>query len=210
MLDIIFVNPPYERIAPGYDFVRHITNSSPSLGLLHLAAQVRLDGYQAAIIESDIEKLSPSQVAERIIQAKPRYVGITLFTVGVWHAIEIARKIKHLLPETIILVGGPHISSMGLETMQRFQVFDIAIVNEGEQVLSELLPILDQRKKPFSVKGILYRVGNQVLETPKAPIIKNLDELPLPAWDLLPNFPAAYLPAIYDYPREPVAHGISC
>lgn len=205
MPDIIFVNPPYERIAPGYDFVRHITNSSPSLGLLHLAAQVRLDGYQAAIIESDIEKLSPSQVAERIIQAQPRYVAITLFTVGVWHAIEIARKVKYVLPETIILVGGPHISSMGLETMQRFQVFDIAIVNEGEQVLSELLPILDQGKKPFSVKGILYRVGNQVLETPKAPIIKNLDKLPLPAWDLLPNFPAAYLPAIYDYPRGPVA-----
>ena len=60
---IIFVNPPYERIAPGYDFVRHITNQSPSLGLLYLAAAVREYGYQAAIIESDIENLNPEQVA---------------------------------------------------------------------------------------------------------------------------------------------------
>jgi len=36
---------PYERIAKGYDFVKHITNNSPSLGLLHLAAEVRLHGY---------------------------------------------------------------------------------------------------------------------------------------------------------------------
>jgi radical SAM superfamily enzyme YgiQ (UPF0313 family) len=191
MPDIIFVNPPYERIAPGYDFVRHITNRSPSLGLLHLAAQARFDGYQAAIIESDIESLSPSQVAERIIQAQPRYVGITLFTVGVWHAVEIARQVKDALPKTLILVGGPHISSMGIETMRRFPAFDIAIVNEGEQVLSELLPILDQGKKPFSVKGIIYRVGNQVMETPKAAINKKLDDLPMPAWDLLPHFPKA-------------------
>jgi anaerobic magnesium-protoporphyrin IX monomethyl ester cyclase len=205
MPNIIFVNPPYERIAPGYDFVRHITNRSPSLGLLHLAAQARLDGYQPAIIESDIENLSPSQVAERIIQAKPRYVGITLFTVGVWHAVEIARKVKSVFPETIILVGGPHISSMGIETMQRFQAFDIAVVNEGEQVMSELLPILDQGKKPFSVKGIIYRVGNKIMATPKAAINKKLDDLPMPAWDLLPKFPKAYLPAIYDYPRGPVA-----
>ena len=67
---IIFVNPPYERIASGYDFVRHITNQSPSLGLLYLAAAVREHGYQTAIIESDIERLNPDQVATRLIKEK--------------------------------------------------------------------------------------------------------------------------------------------
>ena len=32
-----------------------------------------------------------------------------------------------------------------------------------------------------------------------------LDELPFPAWDLLPDFPKAYPLAIYDYPSGPVA-----
>ncbi len=36
---IVFINPPYERISPGYSFIKHITNRSPSLGLLHLAAE---------------------------------------------------------------------------------------------------------------------------------------------------------------------------
>ena len=83
---IIFINPPYERIAPGYDFLRHITNQSPSLGLLHLAAEVRLSGYQPSIVESDIFDLTVDEVADRVIEEEPAYVGITLFTVGVWGA----------------------------------------------------------------------------------------------------------------------------
>lgn len=202
---IVFVNPPYERIAPGYDFVRHIANRSPSLGLLHLAAQVREDGYQTAIIESDIEGLSVDQVVERIVREKPDYLGLTLFTVAVWRAWQIAKKIKRLLPDVPIIVGGPHLSSMGRETMERFQEFDIAVIHEGELVLAEMLPRLDRGEDLFQVKGIIYRNQGLLVETPKGPIIDNLDELPMPAWDLLPNFPNAYLPAIYDYPRGPVA-----
>ncbi len=125
---IIFINPPYERIAPGYEFVRHITNKSPSLGLLHLAAEVRLFGYRPSIIESDIFNLSVEAVAERVIAERPAYVGITLFTVGVWNAVAIARRIKQALPRTVVIVGGPHISSMGHETMARFHEFDYAVV----------------------------------------------------------------------------------
>jgi radical SAM superfamily enzyme YgiQ (UPF0313 family) len=44
-----------------------------------------------------------------------------------------------------------------------------------------------------------------ILSTPALPINHVLDELPFPAWDLLPDFPAAYTPAIYDFPRGPVA-----
>ena len=205
MSRIVFVNPPYERIAPGYDFVRHIANRSPSLGLLHLAAQVRKDGYQTSIIESDIEALSVDQVVERILREKPDYLGLTLFTVAVWRAAEIAKKIKRVLPDLPIIVGGPHLSSMGRETMERFLEFDIAVIHEGELVLSEMLPRLDRGEDLFSVKGIIYRNNGLLVETPKGPIINELDDLPMPAWDLLPDFPDAYLPAIYDYPRGPVA-----
>lgn len=67
---IYFVNPPYERIAPGYAFIKHLTNRSPSLGLLHLAAQVREVGYEPTILESDILDLDFDGVADRIIAAR--------------------------------------------------------------------------------------------------------------------------------------------
>ena len=202
---IIFVNPPYERIAPGYDFVRYITNRSPSLGLLYLAAVVREAGYQTAIIESDIENLNPDQVTEHLLNEQPDYIGITLFTVGVWQAAQIARQIKQYLPTIKIIVGGPHISSMSMETMQRFPEFDIAVIHEGEQVLPELLQQLEQNNNLSNVNGIIFRDDTGLQKTPPAPSITDLDALPLPAWDLLPGFPDTSLLPIFDYPQGPVA-----
>jgi radical SAM superfamily enzyme YgiQ (UPF0313 family) len=44
-----------------------------------------------------------------------------------------------------------------------------------------------------------------VLANPRAPYIDDLDELPLPAWDLLPDFPHRFQPSLFSYPRTPVA-----
>ena len=203
--DIIFINPPYERIAPGYEFVKHITNNSPSLGLLHLAAEVREHGYTPSIIESDIFNLSVEQTVAKVIKQRPRFVGITLFTVGIWGAASIAKQIKDTLPETTIIVGGPHISSMGIETIERFSQFDYAVDGEGEKILMELLDGLENNSNLLKIPGLIYRDEFGIHKTAGKPVNRTLDELPFPAWDLLPDFPNAYKPAIYDYPRGPAA-----
>lgn len=206
---IVFVTPPYERIARGYEYVKHITNASPSLGLLHLAAEVREYGYQPSIIESDIFDMTISDVVDQIADEAPAFVGITLFTVGVWCAAEMAREIKLRLPDTTIIVGGPHISSMGPETMERFLEFDYAVVGEGEEALIKLLECLESDGDLAGVPALIYRdtsgIMPRILTTPKQAINKDMDRFPLPAWDLLPDFPNAYRPAVYDFPRFPVA-----
>ena len=144
-------------------------------------------------------------MAQQLIKEQPRYIGITLFTVGVWGAASIARQVKEHLPGTTIIVGGPHISSMGLETIQRFPEFDIAVVGEGERILTELLTALEAGYSLFSVAGIIYRDAGNIRRTPAAINDRILDDLPMPAWDLLAKFPQAYKPAIFDFPRGPVA-----
>jgi len=206
MNDIIFINPPYEQVSQGTDYIKHITNRSPSIGLLLLAGKAREIGYNPKIIESDLENLSPETVAQRILDANPKFVGITLFTVGVFNASIIAKIIKKKNPNIVILVGGPHISSMGYETMQRFPEFDVSVIHEGELILENLLKSIENGKSLEYVNGIMYRdTDGSIRRTPPPPNIEDLDSLPMPAWDLLPNFPDAYLPAIYDYPRSPVA-----
>ncbi len=202
---ITFINPPYEQIAPGYGFVKKITSRFPSLGLLHLAAEIRLHGYLPTIIESDIFNLDVEAVVNKVVARQPTYVGITLFTVGVCNASAIAKAIKQQAPMIKIVVGGPHISSMGTETMQRFPEFDFAVIGEGEHILTRLLNILEEGGDVSSVAGIIYRDGPFTKQTSGRAINKVLDELPMPAWDLLVDFPKAYKPAIYDFPRGPVA-----
>ena len=206
MSNIIFVNPPYTQATEGTDFLRHITNRSPSIGLLLLAAKARELGYEAEIIESDLENYSPQEVADILLEKKPKFVGITLFTVGVFNAGIIAKIIKKKAPDIIILVGGPHMSSMGYETMNKFNDFDVAVINEGELILEALLYNIENNISLESVDGIIYREKDgSIRRTQRPQDIEDLDDLPMPAWDLLPKFPKAYLPAIYDYPRAPVA-----
>lgn len=202
---ITLINPPYERIAKGYNFVRHITNRGPSLGLLYLASAVRNHGYEVTLIESDIENLNVKQVVDRLCEQSPDFIGISLFTVSVWQSALIAKQIKQQLPKCTIIVGGPHISSMSMETMERFKEFDLAVIHEGEEVLPKLLDALVNKQNLGDVLGIVYRENDELIKTQAAPTISDLDKLPTPAWDLLPNFPEAYLPAIYDYPQAPVA-----
>lgn len=206
---ILLITPPYERIAPGYEFVKLVTNNAPSLGLLHLAAEVRRHDYQPTIIESDIFGMSIDDVVAQAVELQPAVVGITMFTVGVWTAAQIARKIKAAMPHTTVIVGGPHISSMGLETMERFNEFDLAVVGEGEEILVLLLKALENQQDLAEVPGIIYRergeLHSKLHQNPGLPVKKNMDYLPMPAWDLLPDFPAAYRPAVYDFPRQPVA-----
>ncbi|MEM1153040.1 MAG: radical SAM protein [Pseudomonadota bacterium] len=206
---ITLITPPYERIARGYEFVKHVTNQAPSLGLLHLAAEVRRHGYHPNIIESDIFNMTIEDIVAEVVRLRPAYVGITMFTVGVWGAAEIARKIKFQLPDTVIIVGGPHISSMANETMQRFREFDYAVIGEGEEILVNLLDALEAGRSVNDINGLVFMRKGDITDTlhvaPRHAVNKDMDRLPMPAWDLLPRFPDAYKPALYDFPAGPVA-----
>lgn len=94
---------------------------------------------------------------------------------------------------------------MGRETILRFKEFDYAISGEGENSLVELLTALDKGADLDHVSSLIYRKYSLIHNTPQRPINRNLDELPMPAWDLLADFPQAYKPAVYDFPCGPVA-----
>lgn len=62
---------------------------------------------------------------------------------------------------------------------------DAIIIGEAEQTLLEICNALQKKQELTNITGIAYLSGNQVVNTPKRTILKNLDELPQPAWDLL-------------------------
>lgn len=143
MSDIVFVNPPYETIEAGKEYVKHVINRSPSLGILFLAAKVREGGFEPKIVESDLQNYSNEEVAQIILDENPKFVGFTLFTVGVLNSVEIAKMVRAKNPNIHVIVGGPHISSMGVETLEKFDAFDVGVVFEGELIINDLLHALE-------------------------------------------------------------------
>jgi len=63
---------------------------------------------------------------------------------------------------------------------------DFVLLGEAELSLLELIRRIDLGEKDYSVvQGLAYKQNNCVVKTPRRQVLKDLDSLPLPAWDLI-------------------------
>lgn len=207
MPKIIFVNPPL-TLEERYGVHFQSGGETPPIGLACLASITVKHHYDTRIIDGAISN-NYQHIAEEILGGKPDYVGITASTVSIYNASKVARMIKDGDNSITILVGGPHITATPLETMKRFPDFDIGVVGEADYTIIELLDALENKGDLSMVKGILFRNSGEIIQTEKQPFVSNLDELPMPAWNLLPNLAKYYCPPVHTVKRLPAALMVS-
>ena len=191
--DIIFtrVQLPLEE---EYGHLAKIGNVEMPNGLCYLAASTRKAGYKTEIIDAHAMNISNDKLTNLIINKKTKYVGISANTINIYSAADLSKKVKDINPGIKIIVGGPHITAVPVETMKRFPEIDIGVICEGEITIVDLLNTLENNNDLKKVKGIAYRKSNKIIITEKREFIKNLDDLPPPAFDLLPDFKKYYKP----------------
>src|SRR5262249_52084280 len=128
-------------------------------------------------------------------------------TISVTNAGRIATRLRRLAPRAVITVGGPHVSALPERTLETFTGFDYGIVGEGERSYLDLIERLSSGGAPEPGAGLGYRTESGVRATPRAPYLDGdeLDRLPPPAWDLLPEFPLRFQPNVFNYRHTPVA-----
>jgi len=173
-----------------------------SVGLCSLAAATRQAGFGTQIIDAVALNLKNDELAAQIVAAAPDFVGISVVTLAAYNAGDLAEKIKKLNPEIITLIGGVHITSVPEETMKRFPAFDIGIIGEAEITIAELLKALRDKRKLADIPGLVLRQEGALIKTPKREFIKDLDSLPLPAWDLLPDLHQYYKPPAWSLNQD--------
>ncbi|MDP3732699.1 MAG: radical SAM protein [Candidatus Omnitrophota bacterium] len=192
-MDIIFVNPPltlkerFGKFAPA-------GNVMPPLGLCYLAAICREKGLKTEIIDAPAESLDAIQTKERILKKNTRFVGITATTLSILNASRLAESIKNEDRDIVTIIGGPHISSVPESTLAKYSDFDFGVIGEGELTIIDLVNSVKSNGNIENIHGIIYRKGDALYRTAKREGIKELDNLPMPAWDLLPNYPYSYKP----------------
>ena len=204
MTDIVLVNPlltgrdRYGSLAAGGVY-------SPPMGLASLAAFIRQSGYSVKILDCCALNLDVREGTARILAEKPAYVGITMATCSVGRAAALAAALKRSDAGLKIIAGGCHVSSLPAETMEAFPQFDIGVIGEGEETAVELLKALGSGGDPGAVNGIIYRKDGRLITTPPRALIRDLDTLPFPAWDLLPDIARFYKPSCFGFKYLPSA-----
>lgn len=110
-------------------------------------------------------------------------VGVGACTSEVPDALNILRQGKQM--GKITVMGGLYPSFNINETLNTDYV-DYIVRGEGEIVLSNLVKSLEGKIPLNEVKGISFKKDGKIINNPDQELIKNLDELPLPAYDLVP------------------------
>lgn len=156
----------------------------PPLGLAQLAAIIRKK-HDVKILDSKVLSLNMKQVISKIKRIKPDLIGISnIASSDSSNSQKTAGEIKKIFPNITIVAGGAHPTFRYREMLNDF---DFVVRGEGEITFSELVDCIDKGDNLRKIKGICYRKNEKIRVNKPRPLIKNLDSLPFPARDLLPN-----------------------
>lgn len=98
--------------------------------------------------------------------------------------LRIARELKRLRPELVIILGGPQASVVDRASLEAFSFVDFILRGEAEHTLPRLLHALDTATDFSQIPGLTFRRSRGIIRNPNAAAIQDLDSLPLPAFHL--------------------------
>ena len=177
-MKIVLINP-YPKGSKGLNEA----TIYPPIGLAYLASYLRREGFHdIEIIDANIRRIENKQLLEHLKRANPDVIGVHVNVVLGGCGVELCRMIKKQLSARVF-IGGPLASSNPVE-MLKLSGAEAAVIGEGEMRFAEICKGADLASLP----GIAFWRGEEIVVTPHAPLITNLDDLPFPAYDLLPPF----------------------
>jgi len=174
---VLLVDPYMSRSDP---MERKFVELYPSLGLLQLGAFLRARGTDVSMVDltfaRDLTPLSRALRSER-----PQLVGVHTKTLTFDRSVEIAAEAK--AAGAFVVAGGPD-SATRVESYLDAG-FDAVVPGEGELTLLELSQQVSAGHALGAIPGLVQRREGQLVRGPHRPFLKDLDALPLPAWDMV-------------------------
>jgi radical SAM superfamily enzyme YgiQ (UPF0313 family) len=185
------------------------SNTGAQLGVLTLAALLRQQGYDPHIVNLDdlffefvrldttrpsinrgtgVAPLQPSEsfysfVARHLPAQSFDVVGLSSICGSYPLTLRLAQEIRRVNPQAKIILGGPQASVVDVATLNAFRCVDIIVRGEADDTFPSLLPLFDTEAWQ-TMPGITFRRDDRVIRNPNAPVVEDLDRLPLPAFDL--------------------------
>ena len=165
-------------------------NAYPPLGTLYAASCLKELGYEVRLFDSMLAK-SPGELLPVLQDAQPDFLvvyddGFNYLTkMCLTNMREAAFEMIHMAKAK----GIPVIisSSDSTDHFEKYldQGADYVILGEGERTLTDLLHALQDGADPESIQGIAWRKNRQTINAGKRPVMRDLDTLPFPAWDMV-------------------------
>ncbi len=147
----------------------------PPTELLYVASYLRKNNFKVDVIDGALLS-NISEAIDRIENPEFFIIMVGIFSYGI--DSRFIKILKNIYQEVPVIVFGQGSSFI---TEDYLKVADYAVFGEPEKPILEII----QRKK--GIYGVSYKKDNRIYINKKPNFVKNLDDIPYPARDLIEN-----------------------
>ncbi len=187
MLDILFSHSYYYPLDK-----KQWANKTPypPLGTIYAASLMRSSGHSVSLFDTNLRD-NPYDIEVEIQQQKPKY--LVVYDDGFNYLTKMCLTNMREAAFEMIALGKKYNCTVivnSSDSTDHYQKYlkagaDFIILGEGEFTLKTLVETLNKKEDVTKVNGIVYKKEEDFNTTPKREVLRNLDELPQPAWDLV-------------------------
>ena len=168
----------------------------PQLGVLVLAAGLNQRGTEPSLVNLNQHYYDylqhgglgvgrfASWAADAIAATGADVFGFSSISSSYPVTVRIAECVKRIRPGCTVLFGGPQASVVDLRTLAAFPFIDYVLRGEADETLPLFLDELAGSRNFDIVPGLTWRSPSGLCRNQNAPVIRDLDALPAPAFHL--------------------------
>lgn len=163
----------------------------PPLGTIYAAAVLRQAGHNVTLFDTMFCE-SPAEIIPVLKAQKPGYLVIYddgfnyLTKMCLTNMREAAFEMASVARQQGCVVIAS--SSDAADNYEKYldNNIDFIVSGEGEITLQQLIASLEDKKEDVdAMQGLVFRKGGNTIHTGKRDVMRDLDSLPMPAWDLV-------------------------
>lgn len=159
---------------------KRIMKPYPPLGILSVAAWLRQKGFDVEVIDSTF--MSRDQHYAALQRSNAEVIGCYANMITKLNVIALTNYLRDEVKANVVL-GGPDVR-YNAENYLKLPV-DALIIGEGEQSMEEYCYAIQDGKNLNEVEGLCFVDDGEIVTTPERTKLKDLDQLPVPARDLI-------------------------
>ncbi|MBW9265397.1 MAG: B12-binding domain-containing radical SAM protein [Candidatus Thiodiazotropha sp. (ex. Lucinisca nassula)] len=158
----------------------HAGYSHSSLALQSIAAYAKSETYYDRLRLFEVLVNSNHQpLLEALVDLQPRIVGFSTYLWNIAAAIHLSGLLKQLMPDIVVVFGGPEAGPRGKSLLAQSSSVDFIIQGEGEAAFNDLVKfVLYDEGELQRISGLIYRDKGGI--TSNAVELIPVDKLPAP------------------------------
>jgi len=183
---ILLIDVEYDRTTNSKSQLQTRWSHHP-IGLMYIATAVEkvFTDIKFEILHTVTCLNAEDSIESLLADFQPDLVGLRSLNIFQDQFHKIAHLIRKKAPDTFIIGGGPYPSSSYKKILED-RIVDLAVMGEGEETFVELVSWLRKNNHlPENLFGTAVLKNGECKVNAARPIIENLDELPIPNYDLI-------------------------